>query len=218
MIREGEKEAYVFKIKDRKEKCTTPSIQHVAAKWKQRPSSWWGKNRPRQERLFLPRLPHRELVSSSISFISNFSLESISEWRCVCGGCCYKCERTMCVVIIVHIIWKGIFFDQMMRQTTLPKPKQLWECTTSKHQSSTVPKWQWFDVWPRGKRHPSNDLTRTDTSRFVIKVEKKRCVLLIWQTGNGWLLTEFLGQCHLSSHQVCKRSLAFICFLHKSLI
>lgn len=43
----------------------------------------------------------------------------------------------------------------MMLRTTSTKQKQLWECTTSKHQSSTVPKWQWFVVWPRGKLYPT---------------------------------------------------------------
>lgn len=31
----------------------------------------------------------------------------------------------------------------MMPQTISPKQKQMWDCTTIWHQSSTVPKWQW---------------------------------------------------------------------------
>lgn len=142
MIRE--KKGYAFKIKGRKENCTTPSIQHVAAKWKQRPSGWWEKNR---QTVAVSATVASQRAGLIIDLI-HFGFQSISEWWCVCvgrgGGGLQGWEDNVCVVIIVHIIRKGIFLEKMMLQTMSPKQKQMWDCTTMWHQSSNkVPKWQW---------------------------------------------------------------------------
>lgn len=81
---------------------------------------------------------------------------SVSDGVCVWWVWLQVWENNVCRHYCAYHLKRRIF-DQMMLQTTLPKPRQLWEWTASKHQSSTVPKSQWFDVWPHGKLYPSND-------------------------------------------------------------